>query len=299
MMTRLDSLTTMVVQLRESIAIDQSVNASARIDFRNTLSEIQLTQALDMISSQCRINHKSNFETFLALCNRRRFTPRTKSDSFWTSPKLQAWSASTASSILLLKATFRERFEVRDFCTNVIQQLLTARVTTLWILRDRDQQYSLPEVLKSLILQALSLDYSSHSDIAFSFQLRMFLDSHIAEDYLSLLSGILQHFQQIYIITDTSAMSPEVSDQCRVQLRKLSDDLHNRNASTIVKVIVYSYGPEQPQPAQKPLEDMVLRVGQKVSQRRYRASHERYRRNAQVRGVLPYTRQVRRQGQGG
>ena len=299
-MKRLNTMTTMVVQLRESIALDQSVNASARIEFRNALSEIQLAQALDIISSQCQINHKSSFETFMALRNRRRFTRHARVDACWTSPKLKDWSSSPASSTMLIKATFRERLEVRDFCTNVIEQLVTARVATLWILRDRDRQYSLPEVLKSLILQALSLDYLSHSDVVFSFQLRRFLDSHIDEDYLNLLGDNLQHFQKVYIVADAGAMSSEVSDECRAQLCRLSRRLFDRNASTVVKVIVSSCGPERRQLTQQPLEDVVLRVGQKAPQKRHRVLNERNRRGkGYLPAVVPHAAQAGRQRRGG
>ena len=205
---------------------------------------------------------------------------------------------SADSSIILMRGTFRERVEIRDFCTDVIEQLTTARVATLWVLRDRDQQYSIPEVLKSLILQALSLDYSAHSDIVFSFQLRRFLDSYMDEDYLKLLSNILQHFQKVYIIVDTGAMSPEVSDCCRVQLRRLSHILLDQNAATVIKVIVSSCGPEQKSPMQQPMEDMVFRIGREAPQRRYKAPSERRRRFAHESGALPHAGQTNRRRQG-
>ena len=55
----LNTITTMFIELRESIMLEQSVNARARIEFRDSLSKVQFTQALDIISSQCRIDHKS------------------------------------------------------------------------------------------------------------------------------------------------------------------------------------------------------------------------------------------------
>lgn len=273
---KLCALTAMVVQLRESIAFDQSVNASARIEFRNTLTEIQLTQALAIISSHCNIDHKSNLRASIFLRDRHRFTFRSKNACFWTSPKLRDWNSSSVSSTILLKATFRERLEVRDFCTNVIEQLFDSRVATLWILRDRVQDYSLIEVLKSLILQALSLDYSSHTDVAFSFQLRKFLDARSDMDFLNLLGDILQHFKLVHIIADAEAMSPDAGAQCRVYLHRLSQRLSERGAQTVVKIIVSSCGPGQ-QSAQQSVEDVVLRLGKTFPRRNRKVSRENFR----------------------
>lgn len=273
---KLCSLTALVVQLRESIVFEQTVNANARIELRNTLTEIQLTQALAIISSHCNIDHKSNFRASMVLRDRHRFTSKSNGAYFWTSPKLQDWNSSPVSSTILLKATFRERLEVRDFCTNVIEQLFNSRVAALWVLRDRVQEYSVVEVLKSLILQALSLDYSSHTDIAFSFQLRKFLDARFDVDYLNLLGDVLQHFKLVHIITDAEAMHPDAAALCRTYLHQLSQRLSERGAHTVVKVIVSSYGPSQ-QSAQQPVEDVVLRIGKAFSRRNRRVPKEHFR----------------------
>ena len=273
---RLSVLTSLVVQLQESIAFDQSVNASARVEIRNTLTEIQLTQALAIVSLHCSIDHKSNLHASMVLRDRHRFLSRSKRAYFGPSPKLRDWNLSPASSTFMLKSTFRERLEVRDFCTNVIEQLVNARIATLWILRDRGQAYSLVEVLRSLILQALSLDYSSHSDVAFSFQLRKFLDAHVDEDYLNLLGDILQHFKLVHIVTDAGAMYPDAAALCRVHLERLIQRLSERGARTVAKVIVSSYGPAQ-NLAQQSAKDVVLRIGKRSPRRNKKTSKSQFR----------------------
>ena len=293
---KLDALTSMISQMRESIVLDQSVNASARIEFRVALSDIQLTQALDIISSQCNIDHKSNFESFVFLRNRRKLSTRTNMNFVYTSPKLKDWNESSVSLAILIQAPFRDRLGLQDFCTNVIEELLTARFAILWILRDHEKQYSLSEVLKSLILQALSLDRSSHTDLVFSFQLRRFLGSYKTEDYLDLLEGILQHFERVYIVADAAAMSKEVSDQCRVELCKLSHRLSDRNVKTVIKTIILAFGPSQGQLLQQPVEDIVIRTSREHSQSRYRSSNRQFGRAAAVGVSLPNTSRGSRYG---
>lgn len=289
MSEKLDAIANMVAQMRENITFDQSVNASARVEFRMALSDIQLTQALGIISSQCHIDHKSNLEIYVALRNRRKLAPRASLESLYTSSKLKDWNKSSASSAILIKAPFRDRLGLQDFCTSVIEELLTARFTMLWILRDRDKQYSFPEVIKSLILQALSLDYSSHSDVVFSFQLRKFLSSHKTEDYLDLLGDILQHFTKVYIIADANAMSGEVSDECRLELRKLSHRLSDRNATTVIKTITLACGPSQGRPLQQRVEDMILKINPKYPRRRCRPSRSQFYRAASLGVDSSYT----------
>ena len=263
---KLSALTETVARLQESILLDQSVHANARIDIRIALAEMQLTQALTLISSQCNIDHQSSFRASVVLRDRHRYTSRLGGAWSGTLSKLRDWNSSPGSSTILLKAGFRERLELRDVCTNVIEQLVASRVATLWVLKSRSLDYSVLEVLKSLIVQAISLDYSSHTDVAFSFQLRKYLDARLDEDYLDLLGDILQHFKLVYIIADAWAMSPDTATLYRVYLDRLSQRLSERGVPTVMKVIISYYGPGQLSAPQS-TQDVVLKFGKTFPQR--------------------------------
>jgi len=238
MRNELRALTDLVKHLRESMLLDRSVNARARIDFPR-LSDIQLTQALSTISSVCRVDHKSNFQASLLLRDKRRFTSSSKCTPFWRSPELQSWNTAQHSSLILLKTTFRDRHHVRDFCTSVIEQLTKARIAVLWALKGKDHTYSITEIMKSLIHQALSLDCSG---LAF-LQLRNFLDAKSEEDYVNLLVDIIQHFKLTYIIVEAEVMTSSSASQCHHHLQDLSRRLLGRGAETVVKIIVFTYDP--------------------------------------------------------
>jgi hypothetical protein len=288
---KLSSLTAMVVQLRESLALDQAVNASARIEFRCRLTDIQITQALSFISLRCNIDHTSTFRTAIAVRDRHRLSSKLNSAQFWTSPKLREWDASLATSTILLSATFRQRLEIRDFCASVVEQLVNNQTVSLWILRDRTREYSLLEVFKSLILQALSLDYTSHTDLQFSFQLQKFLDSHLDEDFVNVLGDILQHFKLVYIIADTGAMSADVADQCSTYLQQLSEGLAKRDAKTVLKIIVSSYGSARKN-IQQPARAVMLNVGRTSGRVNKRKSKRHSRKAGNILGTSALRRKA-------
>ena len=279
-LSKLSSLTAAVAELRESLALDQAVNASARTEFRCKLSDIQLTQALSFISSHCIIDHTSSLRAAMALRDRHRASLKPNNTAFWMSSKLRDWDVSSASSAILLKATFRQRLEIREFCASVVEQLIDNKVISLWVLRD-SREYSLLEVFKSLILQALSLDHSSHTDMQFSFQLRKFLDARFDNDFMNILGDVLQHFKLVYIVADTGAMSADDAARCRVYLHQLSERLAERRAQTVVKVIMSSYGPVQ-QFAEQRAEDVVLEVGRSSARMAKRKRKQCRRRAANV-----------------
>ena len=242
----LRALTSLVKQLEEKMLLDQSIKASTLLEHRHALSDIQLTQALTFVSSACSVDYKTSLQTSILMRDRQRLASKIlKCTPFWMSSELNTWNTSQNSSLITLRATFRNRFYIRDFRTNVIEQLLNAHIAVLWVLKPRVQTYhSVSEVLKSLIHQALSLDHASHTDSMFSFQLRKFLDAHFEKDYLILLVSILQHFKLVYVIVEAGAMKPADASQCQEHLRELSQKLSEQDAVTVVKIMILSYGPD-------------------------------------------------------
>ncbi|KAF1998907.1 hypothetical protein P154DRAFT_621387 [Amniculicola lignicola CBS 123094] len=242
--------------IQETIVTNQNVK-EAYVDIRHKLSDIQLTNALTFISSMCSIDHKSSYESALIIRQNRRFSSRTKCSPFWKSPRLQTWDTAPTSTLMTLKATFHDRMHIRDFCTNVIEQLLTANTVILWVLkppqpppsadsgsiRQEEPLYTVFDVLKSLIYQALSLDYTSHTDTVFAFELRKFQAAHSTADYANLLGEILEHFKTVYIIIDVDAVEPESLAECRRLLTYIPQHMGNKIVKVVLKVMFVEYRP--------------------------------------------------------
>ena len=241
----LRTLTQVVRQLKEDVLLDQSLKASTLLECRNALSDIQFTQALTLVSSACSVDHKSTLRASLLMRDKHRLVSyRSKCPPFWLSSELHTWNGSQHSSLVTLRASFKNRFYIRDFCVNVIEQLHNARVAVLWVLKPREPTFhSAIEILKSLFHQALTLDYASRTDSVFSFQLRKFLDARSENDYVNLLGGCLERFGLVYIMVDAGVMNPADASQCKRLLQELSQTLSKKGASTIVKIMALSYGP--------------------------------------------------------
>lgn len=259
MHNELRALTLAVKQLKEDISLDRSIKTSALLECRHALSDIQSTRALTYVSSACSLDHKSTLQASLLIRDEHRFvSSRRKCPPFWMSSEIHAWNVN--SSLITLRAPFRNRFYIRDFCNNVIEQLRNAGIAVLWVLKPREQTFlSAIKVIESLFHQALTLDYSSHTDSILTFQLRRFLDAHSTNDYINLLGNCLEHFRLVYIMVDAGAMNPVDASQCKQHLQELSQRLSERDASTILKAMTLSYGPYSQSLQEK--DSILLNVG--------------------------------------
>ena len=120
------------------------------------------------------------------------------------------------------------------------------------MLKPKEQTYySVVEVLKSLIHQSLTRDTVSHTNSKLSFQLRQFLDAQLDNDYVNLLGNSLQNFGLVYIMVEAGAMDSASASQCLEHLQELSRRLSERDAPTILKIMVLSYGPNTQYPQKK------------------------------------------------
>lgn len=278
---KLKSLEDLINQVRHTLEYQHAVQASNQIQIRTALSDVQLRQALGMIASQCAIDHKSLFHSALhAVDTRGAFRRKSKHNAaaFWASPKLQQWGSAAASSTILVSSTFRQGLEVRRCCTEIVRRLLRDRAAVFWVFMSRDRKYPLLEALRSLVYQALSVDYSQHTEQSISFQLGKYLGANFEDDYLSMLGDLLQHLRHVYIIVHSEAMAPDTAAQCRACLQKLSRLLSDRGCQTILKIIMTSCSSEVRHDDMT--GDIVLditRTAGRASQRRARKEAKRQR----------------------
>ena len=242
----LQSLTALVRQFREEVIQDQAITSSTLLDFRHALSEIQFTQVSTLISNACNIDHKSSLQASFLLRDKHRYIARKfKCPPFWTSHEFQTWNTSQLSSLITVRAPFRDRSYVRDFCTNTIEQLRNAGVAVLWVLKPIEQtSFTVIDAIKSLILQSLSLDLVSRTALSLPFTVRRFLDAQLDHEYISLLESSLQNVKLVYIMVEGGAMDPVSAVQCQKQFEKLSQKLSEGSSSVRLKIMFLAYGPD-------------------------------------------------------
>ncbi|RMZ68123.1 Nacht domain [Pyrenophora seminiperda CCB06] len=233
--------------LQELIVMKQEIKTT-QVDIHHQLSSIQLTQALSFILNSCTINPKAVYEHAILLRRVRKLTSAAKCTPFWNTQQLQSWDQSPSPASIVLKATFRDRLNMRDFCTTVIEQLLDSQLVVLWVLKDNKDNmgHTIFQILKSLIAQALAKDSLAHTtDMVMSTYIRAFQAAHSSNDYATLLASLLAHFRLVYIIVDTAAISPESREEFHRIFASFPQMLLERNAETVLKVMLVVSGPSK------------------------------------------------------
>ncbi|KIW21619.1 hypothetical protein PV08_02199 [Exophiala spinifera] len=262
------SLTAIVTQVREMIISDQAVNADMRIQVRNTMSEMQLVQALGIVSASINFDHVANLQQSIQLRDRRRFKRDQYSMAFQKSPAFNEWNSSADSGSIKLTSTFKNRNILNGSLTLAIECLRQRPVAVLLALQCRTRAYDPTEILKSLICQALTLDQASHIDVQFSFQLRRYLDAYTEEDYFNILGEILSHFRLVYIIIQLETVRSEAASRFQLHLDDLLDRFKSRPPGTVLKTLLAGSGPLLSPP---PVSGQhVLRIGGKRQSKDYR-----------------------------
>lgn len=124
----LQDLLDLVWGLKIDVHSGQIVAQTERAQIYRSICDVKSTQILRVLASQCLIDYEASLQTSKTHRDRRRSL---KSTPFWKSRDLQAWNKSPISSLFLLKVRIADRQSAQDFCTNAIQQLLQARITSL------------------------------------------------------------------------------------------------------------------------------------------------------------------------
>ncbi|KAK0724041.1 hypothetical protein B0H67DRAFT_482926 [Lasiosphaeris hirsuta] len=182
-------------------------------ELQATVVYLQFSQIMSSIS-QVSIWEPMKTYRYLRSLQRRRGTQSSQfsTNQFWTSPKLQAWSTSAASSLIIIKGNVQSRFKLRDFCVDVSTQLQSTGVPFLFAMRNpaglqTSANISMVDLLKYLSHQALQLR-RSHNDVQTT-ERKMALDcarfrTPVSEkDWFQILESILAGIAgSLYIIVE-------------------------------------------------------------------------------------------------
>jgi hypothetical protein len=270
---KLQILVNLVGELKIDIRSDQVIAQSERAQIYQSVSSIQITQALHVMSTQCVIDHQANFEVARHLRARRRSTSRVKLVPFWKSRDMQAWNQSSKSSLFTLRVPLASRQPVQDFCTNVIEQLLHARVANLWVLKVQDTSHPVIATLKSLIHQAATFIDQLYRKKDFAVELDRFLHARLEEHYLEVLADLLSSLGVVYIIVQLEAIETPYMSQFILCLQQLIEQLSNRGAHTVVRIIVISWSPGRAPGGTNPTTSM-LQLRKSSRRNRTRVPHQ-------------------------
>ncbi|KAL7906380.1 hypothetical protein GGI35DRAFT_470994 [Trichoderma velutinum] len=280
-------LITAVSDMKLSIVTEQGINASARIEFRQRLSEVQLMQLLGQLSVASLSDPIKAFQLLLFMSKRRQPKSSIKEAAFWLDSRIQKWNKSKDSSLVIMEGTRKTRFHLQSFCAKSIAILFDAKCPVIWALKALNvdktaagqAQVSTIDLLKYIISQAVSVNKSIHTDAALIPRLMAHIDAKSEEDWINILASVLQGIPHLYIMIDVEVLSQKLGtlteDFWPTAFLKMFSELSARNIVTVVKVVLISYGsPLLKGPFGKDCQDLVVSVG---GMRQTRASITRAR----------------------
>jgi hypothetical protein len=270
---KVDHLTKLVKELRETIVTDQAINASARIELRQDLSDIQVGQLLSLISNSALLDPIKSLQAALFMRNRRCQRGKNRGPSFLNIKKLNDWNSIGRSELVILQGTRRLRFEIKDFCSGSITLLRQKKTPVIWALKAIESHEtpgnmtSTIDLLKYLISQALHLNRTIHTDAAVTPRLMSYWGAQTESDWFNVLASVLQGIPLLYIIVDIELLHPSLpviteGFSWPASFRSLFAGFIERNIRTILKVALVSYGsPIIDPPMNQELRDSMIPVG--------------------------------------
>lgn len=249
----IDQLTSLVLQMRDSMATEQVINASARIELRQQISQIQLVQFLDQLSVTTLVDPIKAFQRALFLQVRNQHKPGRRAPAFWLDTKVQEWNKSRISSLVIIKGTWKLQYSILGFCTESIASLRETQTPVIWALKTPGTQesglagqVSTIDLIKYLISQSVSVNKAMHTDAALTPHLGCYLSAKTDDEWLSLLTSVLQGIPLLYIILDMEVPSPSLASLNKnfwpSAFLNVFSQLSARNIITVIKVALVDYG---------------------------------------------------------
>ncbi|RFU71955.1 nacht domain [Trichoderma arundinaceum] len=231
--------------MRKSMAAEQVISASARIEFRQKLSEVQICQLISQLSVAALPDPIKAFQLLLFMSNRRQPKSSNRGAAFWLDPKVQKWNKCKESSLVIISGTWKTRFYLQDCCAKSIVTLRDAKCPAIWALKSLNVDHvagqvhvSTIDLLKYIISQAISINKDIHTDAALIPCLTAHLRAESEEEWIGILASVLQGIPFLYIMIDVEVLSKTLgtltNDFWPAAFIKMISKLSARNIGTIL-----------------------------------------------------------------
>ena len=150
------------------------------------------------------------YRAFMSARTRRRQTRADAGAQFWSNPKFAAWESAASPTMIMVKGEYTTRLQVQSFAVDVINNLRSRTVPTLWALKSIPAHgataASAIDIIKGLICQAIQLNVSQHTERSLALSCAQFRAADSIEQWLDLLARTIASFPQLYIIIDLEAV---------------------------------------------------------------------------------------------
>ncbi|KAK6852030.1 hypothetical protein PG995_012155 [Apiospora arundinis] len=247
-----ERLTSIVLEMQSSMAAERVFHESARIEFRQQLSGIQLVQFMSHVKVIQLPDPVKSFQASLLLSKRRRTRPSAGGPAFWLEDKVQKWNQSSTSSLVAVSGAWKTRFHLQSFCTQAVAMLRDAQIPVIWALktpireRGATDAVSSIDLIKYLIAQAIAINKSIHTDAALTPCHKSFVGAQTEDDWVRILGSVLQGIPYLYIILDIEVVSQNLAgpanDFWLAAFGQIFNELSARGSKTLVRVALVGYG---------------------------------------------------------
>lgn len=264
----LENLATELSGLKASVA-DKALKATAMIELRQQMSEVQLGQLIAHIAVVTLPDPIKAFRASLSLNKRQ--VRSLDGPQFWLEPKTQQWNRCSKSSLVMINGTRKVRHHLQYLCAKSIALLLETEIPVIWGLRalvdngKTSNQVSTVDLLKYLISQAIRTNKTIHSDAALAPRIGAYIGAKTEEEWITVLLSVLQGIPLLYIILDLEVLSRSLQgpeqDFWPGAFLRLFSELSRRGTGTILRVALVSYGSLSQKSLSKECKDFMVNVG--------------------------------------
>ena len=239
-------LTNIVLETRQIIIENQSLNFRGFLDSNRRLCEIHFSQILTVTSSACLPSPEQSFQYSKFFSTRRRRRNGNDHDSWWRSPKLQEWAASRTSSLVIIRANTTNRLGLKALATELIELLRGLDIPVIWTLSTAEKGRGQPtqiDVLKQLIFQALQINHKLLNDNSPALNPAGFQSARTEEHWFNILATIVRDFAQLYIVLDGTLIDSRGTCDLYLPfaLHQLVAKLQAECPKTIVKIVLVNH----------------------------------------------------------
>lgn len=203
-----------VRNMEDRLAGIEGVLSSAFLDTNHALSDLQHSQILTYATSRITRDQEQIYTVCQSIKSRRaRSSQQITTNNFWNSPRLRKWSHDAGSDMTLVKGSFQSRLVVRDFAIGVIEQLQTAQVPVLWVLKsprateEEGVRMTPVELLEHLSAQAISQNPTLRSEKGMALSCKQVMSAKTEREWFQVLEAALDGLgPHVYLVIDLDAV---------------------------------------------------------------------------------------------
>ncbi|KAL6886930.1 hypothetical protein GGI43DRAFT_431718 [Trichoderma evansii] len=234
------------------MAAYHAIQSSTILDTNQRVSDLQISQILTYLSDVPLEDPLKSLQYHLFFRNRRAqgASLSTATNPFWLSSRFQSLFSTEGSAIAVMKGNFACRQVLQNFCVDVIEHLRSSDLPTLWALKkaatpnNEQTQFSIMDLLKYLIVQALKLNESLKTEKTMAWRCAQFQRATTAAELFQLLLAALDGLgRQIYLVIDLETIEESLQslDGFNIVSAFLQSFHTSQSPNTRLKIIIVRY----------------------------------------------------------